>query len=439
MDAKPKKVLVLGAGGFLGEHIVQELTASRYRVAAAVRPGAACACASSQVSVLRGDLADPSFVGGALEGVDAAIVAAGRTWQPRLPLGEYHRQNVGITDAFFQALGRRPELRVVFTSSLATVSGSRTPRVFTEDSDRQEVCERWLNPYAQAKIRCERRALDAAARGNDVVVLNPGQLLGPGASAGSNLATAFVLLWFCQGKAPFYIRGGVTVSDVRDVARGHVAALTHGRSGQRYILGGHCLDRGRLYATVCRLTGLRRPRGVPAPLVYPLMAVVDGLARLSAGRFQGPAHRSFVRGEGLYYYGDSGKAVRELGYRITPLESTIFDTLRHYQVRGLLPAELGFIEDVTVEDAPALALLTQLAKQASCAGFLLPRIRPVYAACRANRQLDATLRRLLEKAEADGAVGSPSGVGQRAQDLRRLHQFFEHLYFASDEFLRQVR
>ena len=437
MDETPsKKVVVLGAGGFLGEHVVQALAASRHRVIAAVRPGAMRASATGDVAVREGDLLDPAFVGRVLEGADAAIVAAGRTWQSGLPLGEYHRQNVGITDAFFQALGRRPEVRVVFTSSLATISGSRTPHLFTEDSDRAKVCERWLNPYARAKILCERRALEAAARGNQVVVLNPGQLVGPGASAGSNLATAFLLLWFCQGKAPAYIRGGLTVSDVRDVARAHVAALTQGRSGQRYIVGGHCLDRGRLYALVCRLTGVRRPRGVPASLAYPVMALADGVARLSAGRVRGPAHRSFVRGEGLYHYGDSGKAVRELGYRITPLEVTIFDTLRHYQARGLLPPALKFLGEVTAEEAPAFVLLRRLAARAPRARFLLSRMPEVYAACRANRQLDATLLRLLEGPRADGGADpSPS----RPEDLQRLHRFFEHLYFASNEFLGQVR
>jgi dihydroflavonol-4-reductase len=434
----PRTVLVLGARGFLGEHIVEQLIESGYDVMAALRPGSSHAYSSSRVRVIEGDLLDAAFVRGVLDQADAAIFAAGRTWQPDLPLTEYHRQNVGITQRFFETLGHRPDMRVVFTSSLAAMSGSRTPHLFDEDSDRREVCDQLLSPYARAKIICERQALDAARRGNNVVVLNPGQLVGPGVQSRSNLATAFLLLWYCQGKAPFYVRGGMTYSDVRDVARAHVAALARGRCGQRYILGGHCLDRGEFYARVARLTGLRAPRGVPRGLAYMVMALADGLAFLSAGWLRSPAHRSFARGEGLYYHGDSQRALGELGYTITPLEVTVLDTLRHYQGRGLLPPELDFVRDVTVEDAPAFVLLKQLARRSAYSRYLLARIERVYETCRSNHDLQAALTRLLEARPA-GRQGklTPSRTQPEA-DRKLLNDFFEYLYFASDEFLREV-
>src|SRR5207249_1070632 len=141
---------------------------------------------------------------------------------------EYQRQSVSITHAFFDALGERPTTRVVFTSSLSTVSGSIEPCVYTEDGGRAGICEDLLNAYDQAKIACEELALASARRGNQVVILNPGLLLGPGAGPSSNLAAPFQLLWICQRKLEFYVNGGVTLCDVRDVARAHIAALTRG-------------------------------------------------------------------------------------------------------------------------------------------------------------------------------------------------------------------
>ena len=436
--ALPRTVLVLGARGFLGEHIVERLIASGYEVMAALRPGSTHAYSSSRVRVIEGDLLDASFVRGILDQADAAIFAAGRTWQPGLPLVEYHRQNVGLTTRFFEALGHRPAMRVVFTSSLATISGSRSPHVFAEDSDRREVCDRFLSPYARAKILCERLALDAARRGNDVVILNPGQLVGPGVHSGSNLATSFLLLWYCQGKAPFYVQGGTTYSDVRDVARAHVLALARGKSGQRYILGGHCLERGEFYARVARLTGLRPPRGVPRGLVYLLMALADGLAFLSAGRLRSPAHRLFARAEGLYYYGGSQGACRELGYTITPLEVSVLDTLRDYHGRALLPPELDFVRDVSVEDAPAFVLLKRLVRRSAYSRYLLARIGRVYETCRSNHELQSALTRLLEARPFDGQGKLPPSRSRLARDRRLLNDFLEYLYFASDEFLREV-
>jgi dihydroflavonol-4-reductase len=438
-DTLSRRVLVLGARGFLGEHIVLQLAETDCDVVAAVRPGSQHAYASPRIRVIEGDLLDASFVRRVLDQADAVIFAAGRTWQPDLALADYQRENVGITARFFEALGHRPRMRVVFTSSLATLTGSRTPHVFAEEADRSQVCEDWLTPYARAKILCERLALNAAERGNQVVVLNPGQLMGPGVHAGSNLGSAFVLLWFCQGKAPFYIHGGTTYSDVRDVARAHVAALSRGRSGQRYVLGGHCLERSDFYARVVRLTGVRRPWGLPVGFVYLVMALTDALAFLSAGCFRSPVHRSFARGEGLYYFGDSQEAVQELGYRIRPIDVTILDTLRDYHARGLLPPDLDFVKDLTVEDAPALVLLRRIARKSAYWRFLLPRAGRVYEICCSNDELRAALTRLLEASQADmQSTKVPGSRAHQARDRRLLDHFFEYLYFASDEFMRQV-
>jgi dihydroflavonol-4-reductase len=435
----PQKVLVLGARGYLGEHIVHQLAAAGIDTLAAIRPGSAHTFPPG-VTVLEGDLEDAAFLRRALGEVDAVLFAAGRTYEPGRPVAAL-RQNVTITERFFQALGHRPEVRVVFTSSLSTVGGSREPRVYAEDSGHDGICERLLTPYDRAKIACEQMALDSARGGNQVVILNPGLLLGPGATPTSNLASAFLLLGLCRGQlaARFYINGGVTLSDVRDVARAHVAALHRGHSGQRYILGGHSIDRTELYARVARLTGLRPPRRLPARLVSGLMTVTDALAFLSAGRIPSPVHRSFARAQRLYYFGESRKAADELGYTVTPLDVTLLDMLRYYHGRGLLPDRLDYLKCLTPENAPAFVLLRQLAGRGAFARFLLPRLALLHEICSSNHDLAAALGRLLAAAVFDPrrARFRWDRAACRA-DVRTLRRFLEYIYFSSDEFLREV-
>ena len=126
------------------------------------------------------------------------------------------------------------------------------------------------------------------------------------------------------------------------------------------------------------------------------------------------------------------------GQTQTPLDVSILDTLRGYSRRGLLPPALDFLKDVTVEDAPALALLRRLAGRSAHFRFLLARIGRVYATCRANRELEAALMRLLEAQQADGRGRLSPGRTRLAEDRKLLRRFFEYLYFASDEFLREV-
>ena len=402
-EIMPKNILVLGARGFLGEHIVQLLAAADYQVLAAIRPGSKHSFLSPRVTVLEGNLTDSTFVRAALERADAVIFSAGRTWQPGLPIEQYHRQNVDVVQTFFEALDRRPDLRVVFTSSLSTIGGSSDARIFAENTGREGIRENWLSPYDSAKIACEQIALASARHGQPVVILNPGLLLGPGAFPSSNLAAPYYLLWFCQEKfaAQLYVNGGVTLCDVRDVARAHVAALTQGRTGERYILGGHNIDRREFYARVAHLTGLKPPRQLPAWLLYTLSCATDGLEFLTKGWIRSPLHRSFARMQGLFYYGSSDKAAAELGYEPTPLDATLLDMLQHYQARGLLPASLRHVKDMTVENAPAHVLLKQLARRSGYATFLLPRLARLYATCRGNHALDESLTRLLAASTCD--------------------------------------
>src|SRR5262245_37682583 len=100
--ALPRKVLVVGARGFLGEHIVQQLADAGCDVLAAMRSGDEWGFASGQVRILAGDLCDVALLRRALDQVDAACFVAGRTWQPDLDVSEYHRQNVALTEAFFE-------------------------------------------------------------------------------------------------------------------------------------------------------------------------------------------------------------------------------------------------------------------------------------------------------------------------------------------------
>ena len=78
-------------------------------------------------------------------------------------------------------------------------------------------------------------ALDRAARGLPVVVVNPTAPVGPWDVKPT--PTGRVVLDFLKGRIPAYISSGMNLVDVEDVAAGHILAMKKGRPGQRYILG----------------------------------------------------------------------------------------------------------------------------------------------------------------------------------------------------------
>src|SRR5439155_20560421 len=114
--------------------------------------------------------------------------------------------------------------------------------------------------YVRAKRAAEQAALNAARGGQDVVVVNPGYLLGPDDHEPSVMGRMCVRAW--KGRLPLAAPGGYNLVDVRDVAVGHLLAAEHGQSGQRYILGGENLRIQDFLRRLATVAGLR-PRAGP--------------------------------------------------------------------------------------------------------------------------------------------------------------------------------
>jgi dihydroflavonol-4-reductase len=113
------------------------------------------------------------------------------------------------------------------------------------------------------------------------------------------------------GRYRAYPRIGVNLVDVRDVARGHVLALEHGRPGERYLLGGVDLALREVFAAVADLAGRARPR-----IAIPHAAIRAGAALGFVNRQQAILARTPA-------YFSSAKAERELGYRAGPVEPAL--------------------------------------------------------------------------------------------------------------------
>jgi dihydroflavonol-4-reductase len=432
------KVAIAGAGGYLGEHIVQAALEEGHDVVAMVRRGSAARFPNS-VRRLEGDLHDSAYVAGVLADTQAVIFAAGRNFQPNLPIDQYMLQNFEITKIFFGSLSHaNPSARIIFTSSMSATAGSLKPLAFTETSGRAQVCAARLNAYDRAKVACEQLAREAAAAGRNVVILNPGYLLGPGISLSSSVTSALLLQWFCQQRLPIIVaRGGDSVCDVRDVARAHVAALTQG-SGQ-YILGGENLDALRLYELFSEQTGIKPPLRVPLWLASALATTLDAASALTSGWLRSPLPRDFVRSLPLFYWGDCDRATRELQYRRRPLTQTIRDTVVDFVGRGLVSSELRFVGSMTDENHDSLLMFNELARRHIHRRYLLPRLPEILAACRQNHELSAALDTALSGARYCPTRARFHWTGVRPDKaLGRLRSLLDHCYYASDEFRERM-
>ncbi|MEZ0229118.1 MAG: NAD-dependent epimerase/dehydratase family protein [Planctomycetota bacterium] len=341
------KVLVTGATGFVGSEIARELVRQGHQVRVLVRK-------TSKLDGLKdvpherveGDILDRASLDRALEGMEALIHAAANVSARIRDAALIDRVNVEGTRTVLDAAAARPGLRVVYTSSVATIGATETPSLQTESSP-------WRSgdgyQYIDAKRRAEEFVLQHAQRGLDVVILNPGMVLGPG---DIYLGSTRVVLEFLKGRLGWITDGGISFCDVRDVAKAHVAALTKGKRGERYIVASMNQTLYDALATIARLSGKRPARRAPWALVW-LAASFSELLSVFREHSLEELNRPVARYSRLFNWTDSAKASRELGYSIRPFEDSVRDTIQDFLARGLIEADTPELRALAERAAPA--------------------------------------------------------------------------------------
>jgi dihydroflavonol-4-reductase len=249
------RILVTGASGFVAKHVIGELLRAGYAVRGTVRdtgkvPGIWAAVAAlapdleGRLELVEADLLADAGWAEAMEGVAAVMHVAATivAVEPKDP-GLVVRPAVEGTErvlSFAQAAGVN---RVIMTSSIATVgyglgheSGSRT---YTEADFTNLGGMRRSWAYCIGKTKAEQAAWDFTGI-NDMALttIHPGAILGPASDKDTSISLGLVT-GLLDGSTPAMARIGFAISDVRDVAAMHLAALQKPESfGQRYLCTG---------------------------------------------------------------------------------------------------------------------------------------------------------------------------------------------------------
>ncbi|HEV3203391.1 MAG TPA: NAD-dependent epimerase/dehydratase family protein [Gemmataceae bacterium] len=322
-----RKVCVTGGTGFLGFHLVQQLLdlGAEVRILA-LRPAAPHPLLDMEaVRTFYGDVRDPEVVRPAMAGCDIIFHTAGvvAVWGPGLEL--MHSVHVDGTRTVVAAAPRIA--RVVHTSSVVTIGASPTTAALSEESA-FHFTDLKVN-YVHAKRAAEQIALEAAGA-QDIVVVNPGFMVGPEDYEPSIMGRFCTRYW--KGRLPLAPPGGVNLVDVRDVARGHILAAEHGRTGRRFILGGENRTFPEFMIRLAGVAGIR-PRAIWTMPGWALWAIAS-LAHLRSRVIHKEPYPSFqhARLNRYYWFYQSNRAQQELGYHARSVTASLGDAYRwHFE------------------------------------------------------------------------------------------------------------
>lgn len=324
------KVLVTGATGFIGGNLARELWQRGYQVQALVRPGSnTLTIEDTGIEKVPGDILDAPSVRRAITGCRAVFhCAAAYTFWAR-DTRVIYRTNVDGTRTVLEESRRSGVEKVVYTSTVSTVG---LPPGGLGSENVPVNSHHLVGHYKKSKYQAEQVALQMAAEGLPVVVVNPTAPVGPWDVKPT--PTGKVVLDFLRGKIPAYVDTGMNLVDVADVAAGHILAMEHGVPGQRYLLGNCNLSLEQIFNLLAELTGRRAP-GLRLPFWVAIGAgyidqVWEGAVLHREPRI--PLEGLKVSKTPMYV--SCQKAISELGLPQSPVEVALEKAIRWFTDYG---------------------------------------------------------------------------------------------------------
>lgn len=258
VDESVPLVLVTGVTGYVATHVTQQLLLSgNYRVRGTVRSlknedkmkavKELVPDAKYPLELCEADLQNKDSWPPAVQGCKYVyhIASPFPASTPKNPEAEVIRPAVDGTINVLTACAESGSVKkVVLTSSIAAIScgllghPGRKEHVYTEeDWSPPEAC----NPYERSKVLAEKAAWDflkelPEEKKFEMAAVNPGVVMGPALTVASGTSLGIVM-GMLTGAIPGFPDVSTAVVDVRDVAKGQIAAMEKSSTnGNRYLL-----------------------------------------------------------------------------------------------------------------------------------------------------------------------------------------------------------
>jgi len=323
----PGTVLVTGANGFLGRHLVAELRQRGHQVRALLRPGTTRPFpADWAVNYHEADLTRPATLAGAADGCAAIIHAAALAQVNPARNPAVWAVNLAGTEAVLQLVRTAGVARLVYVGT-ANVFGFGS-QARPGDETRPYAGQRYGLDYMDSKRAATDLVLRAVAQEQlPAVLVHPTFMLGPQDAKPTSNA---LLLELYRGRLPGYPAGGKNYVHVHDVAVATVNALTQGRVGESYILGNENLSYRDAFRLMARVLAVPPPRWpLPAALARLYGEICEVKTRLTGRPAQLNAAMAAVANDGHYF--SPAKARAELGLPQTPIEQAVAEALAWFK------------------------------------------------------------------------------------------------------------
>ncbi len=315
------KVAITGGNGHIGNAVIEELIRRNYSIKALVHSKSNF-LESRNIETVKGSLHDKNSLLELMKDCDylihcAAVISINGDQNQLV-----QKINIEGLENVLKAAKKSNLKRIIHLSSIHAYD--HLPMNEKMNETRNFVSDSAYS-YDKSKRDGQLIARKYFEEGLPIIVVNPTAVFGPPNYAKCKQNSAFISM--SKRGVPFVFKGGYNWVDVRDVANSICNALTRGKLGESYILGGSYCTLKDLSRTVAKVSNKRIPCfEVPIGLVKTFLPIIGAYYKV---RKQDPSltKQSIEILEFGNRFIESEKAKKDLGHNPRPIDETMKDLL----------------------------------------------------------------------------------------------------------------
>ena len=321
-----KRILITGANGFLGSHIVSVAQKKKYKVRAFVRKNSDLTNLSKlNIEVYRGDLRDIETLKQASDKCDEIfhVAADYRLWAKKP--SEIYESNVLGTQNVLEVV-KKIGAKLIYTSSVATLGINP---IGEANEETPVDLSSMIGDYKKSKYIAEKMVLDYVFNEKvRCVIVNPSTPIGPGDIKPT--PTGNIIYHVLKKRMPAYVDTGLNIVNVKDVANGHFLASSKGKIGEKYILGGENLLLKDFLNIISDISNVPNPKMcLPTFPLYPIAFLNEFIASCLTNYEPLLTLDGLKMSEKKMFF-SSEKAKKKLGYRPSSIKNAITESINWF-------------------------------------------------------------------------------------------------------------
>jgi nucleoside-diphosphate-sugar epimerase len=322
------KVLITGANGLLGHHVVMQLQKMYCDIKVLLRGNREIYFDLSNIELVIGNFTDYETLKKAAEGCDAIIHIAALTSTNLLYYNDYSKINVDGSAMIIKVANEQNIKKIVFVSTANTIGHGSLNNTADEFNHIDFPFSKSF--YAQSKLEAEKLFIEASKMPDrHVIIINPTFMIG---SHDTKPSSGKLILMGYKKRFNFVPSGGKNFVAVSDVATAICNALTMGNNGHRYLASGVNLSFKEFYKLQSRVGGYNQKIIILPTFLLVMIGKIGDVIRLFGIKTEICSMNLNQLIVQEYY--NNEKAVTQLAMPQKPIHSAINEAINWFKENG---------------------------------------------------------------------------------------------------------